>query len=78
MWYIDKFIDHVGEEKWREIKWRMQNIIVWSIKACEGAVTGKKGSMELVGFDFMVDEEYNPWLIEINMSPSMEYSTPVT
>jgi tubulin monoglycylase TTLL3/8 len=56
----------------------MKNIIVWSIKSCEGHVIGKKGSAELVGYDFMIDENLNPWLIEINMSPSMDYSTPVT
>jgi tubulin monoglycylase TTLL3/8 len=56
----------------------MRNAVVWSVKSCEGHVIGKKGSAELVGYDFMVDEQLNPWLIEVNMSPSMDYSTPVT
>jgi len=34
--------------------------------------------MELFGYDFMVDSELNIWLIEINSSPSFEYSTKVT
>lgn len=56
----------------------MKNIVVWSIKSCQNYVTSKKGSFELVGFDFMIDQYLNPWLIEINMSPSMDSSTPVT
>ena len=52
--------------------------MVWSIKSCEGHVIGKRGSFELFGYDFMIDQELRPWLIEVNMSPSMEYSTPVT
>lgn len=34
--------------------------------------------MELFGYDFMIDCLYNPWLIEINSSPSLEFSTKVT
>ncbi len=26
----------------------------------------------------MVDENYNTWLIEVNSSPAMDYSTPIT
>ena len=32
----------------------------------------------MLGYDFMVDEDLNVWLIEVNSSPSMEYSTHVT
>lgn len=38
----------------------------------------RKNSWELYGFDFMVDDEYNAWLIEINSSPACDYSTPTT
>ena len=35
-------------------------------------------SHEIFGYDFMVDTSLNVWLIEVNSSPSMEYSSPVT
>lgn len=33
---------------------------------------------ETFGYDIMVDEDFNCWLIEVNSSPAMDYSTPVT
>ena len=29
----------------------------------------------MFGYDFMIDESYNAWIIEINKSPSMDTNT---
>ena len=38
----------------------------------------RKKSFEIFGYDFMIDSNYNTWLIEINSSPSLDHSTHVT
>ena len=34
-------------------------------------------SFELFGYDFIIDNEYNPWLLEINNNPGLSISSPV-
>ena len=39
----------------------------------------KKGMpFEMFGYDIMIDDDFNCWLIEVNSSPAMDYSTDVT
>lgn len=85
MWKKDQFIDYLnqegreGKKLWNEkIAPQMKSIVQASLNCVQDMIESRPHSFELYGFDFMLDEELNPWLIEINSSPSMEYSTPVT
>ena len=40
-------------------------------------VYGKKNCFEIFGYDFILDEEYNPFLLEINTNPGYEESSPL-
>lgn len=56
----------------------MKEIVVATILGTVDQVKGRRDSFEHIGYDMMVDENLNPWLIEINSSPAMDYSTPIT
>lgn len=53
-------------------------IIKNSLRSVARRIGNRKNSFELLGYDFMIDAELKPWLIEINTSPAMDYSTDVT
>jgi tubulin monoglycylase TTLL3/8 len=53
----------------------MKQIVTWSLECVQDMMENRKNSHELYGYDFMIDENYIPWLIEINSSPAMDYST---
>ncbi len=56
----------------------MKQIVINSLQCVQDTIINRKNSFELFGYDIMLDEAGNPWLIEVNSSPAMDYSTPVT
>ena len=66
--------DYMNEK----IRPRMKEIAKWSLMCASEMIEHRKNSWELYGFDFMVDDDFNAWLIEINSSPACDYSTKVT
>ena len=48
------------------------NIAKYKINGYNG-----KNCFEIFGYDFMLDEEYNPYLLEINTNPGYEESSPL-
>ena len=57
---------------------QIAKIVKLSLQSAQDVIDGRGASFEVYGFDFMIDADLHPWLIEINSSPDFSYSTAVT
>eukprot|EP01062_Namystynia_karyoxenos_P076064 TRINITY_DN7414_c0_g1_i1.p1 TRINITY_DN7414_c0_g1~~TRINITY_DN7414_c0_g1_i1.p1 ORF type:complete len:409 (+),score=149.74 TRINITY_DN7414_c0_g1_i1:140-1366(+) len=65
----------VGKEPTDKLFEHINFVIVESLRACQNVVTNDKHCFELYGYDMLVDSNLKPWLIEVNASPSLSYTT---
>ena len=64
---------------WEELSEKIKNVVINTLESVQDMFESKKGQQhEIFGYDLMIDDDFNCWLIEVNSSPAMDYSTAVT
>jgi len=72
--------EEYGYDVWEtDLVEKIKNVVINSLESVQDMFELKRGQpFELFGYDIMVDDDLNCWLIEVNSSPALDYSTPVT
>ena len=80
---VEEFQEYLVEQHCRdvyeeEIEDKLKTVIINTLSSVQDTFEYKRGCFEIYGFDIMIDEDFNAWLIEVNSSPAMDYSTHIT
>ena len=82
MWENEQFKEYLkkqyGGDPWIEIQKKIEKVVILSLESAKHKLFNRKNNFEVFGFDIMLDDKLNVYLIEINASPDWTYSTKVT
>jgi len=75
--YMDEHYPDCGVSVYDHLVPQMHEIIVKTFNAVRKTVdpNRRKSCFELFGYDFILDDEFNMWLIEVNTNPCLEESS---
>jgi hypothetical protein len=89
MWHSDEFQAHLmsvyggkdgcGKDPWLDtVQRKMKQAVLASLESTADSIQHRTSSFELFGYDFMVSDNLDVWLIEVNSSPDLSPSTSTT
>ncbi|NXC82599.1 TTLL3 monoglycylase, partial [Cercotrichas coryphoeus] len=83
IWSNKQFQAHLAQlgraDAWQQVMVPgMKAAILSALRCARDQVGSRKGSFELFGADFLIGEDFRPWLLEINSCPTMRPSSAVT
>jgi len=77
IWTMKRFEEYLinkknkKESEIKEIYDKIKEIITYVIKGAAEKLTRKIGFYELIGCDFILDENFKPYLLEMNTNPAL-------
>ncbi|XP_077384623.1 tubulin monoglycylase TTLL3-like [Festucalex cinctus] len=83
MWSNTDFKDFL-QQQGREAQWDtvvvpgMQQAVIHALQTAQDKVEHRKATFELYGADFMLGNDLRPWLLELNVNPTMACTSVVT
>jgi tubulin monoglycylase TTLL3/8 len=77
--YLDENFPNYGLSVERDFIPRMKDLIIDTYNATKLQLNPnrRKNVFELLGYDFLIDEDFRLWLIEVNTNPCLEISCPL-
>lgn len=71
--YLDETYPEHKLDVRRDFVARMKDMCIDTYLSCKNTLNPykRRNSFELLGFDFMIDEDFRMWLIEVNTNPSL-------
>ena len=72
IWTLSQLVSYLEslEVSWLDILPKIHYIIIQSLTSVAELMEARTGCFELYGFDILLDSHFEPWLLEVNLSPA--------